>query len=90
MCARTIMPARLINHDPVHLFIMKLSARNILPGKIISIKQGPISSLIVIEIAPGIKLTSTITADAAKELKLAKGKKAYAIIKAPSIMIGVD
>jgi hypothetical protein len=39
---------------------------------------------------PVFKLTSTITADAAKELKLAKGKSAYAIIKAPSILIGVD
>ena len=53
---------------------MKLSARNVLPGKIVSIKKGPISSLVVIEVAPGVKLTSTITADAAKELKLAKGK----------------
>jgi molybdopterin-binding protein len=69
---------------------MKLSARNVLPGKIVSIKKGPISSLVVIEVAPGVKLTSTITADAAKELKLAKGKSAYAIIKAPSVMIGVD
>jgi len=69
---------------------MKLSARNVLPGKVISIKKGPISSLVVIEVAPGIKLTSSITADAAKDLKLTKGKKAYAIIKASSILIGAD
>ena len=69
---------------------MKLSARNVLPGKIVSVKKGPISSLVVIEIAPGVKLTSSITADAANELKLAKGKRAYAIIKAPSILIGID
>jgi molybdopterin-binding protein len=69
---------------------MKLSARNVLPGKIVSVRKGPINSLVVIEIAPGVRLTSTITADSAKELKLGKGKKAYAIIKAPSILIGVD
>jgi molybdopterin-binding protein len=69
---------------------MKLSARNVLPGKVVSIKKGPISSLVVIEIAPGVKLTSSITADAAKDLKLAKGKPAYAIIKASSILIGSD
>jgi molybdopterin-binding protein len=73
-----------------HPTIMKLSARNVLPGKIVSVKKDPISSLVVIEIAPGVKLTSTITADAANELKLAKGKRAYAIIKAPSILIGID
>ena len=69
---------------------MKISARNILPGKIISVKKGPISSLVVIEIAPGVKLTASITAEAVKELRLAKGKSGYAIIKAPSIMVGVD
>lgn len=69
---------------------MKISARNILAGKVVSVKKGPISSLVVIEIAPGVKLTATITADAAKELKLAKGKSASAIIKSSSILIGVD
>ncbi len=69
---------------------MKISARNVLPGKIVSVKKGPISSLVVIEVAPGVKLTASITAEAVKELKLAKGKAAYAIIKAPSIMVGTD
>lgn len=69
---------------------MKISARNVLPGKIVSVKKGPISSLVVIEVAPGINLTASVTADAVKELKLAKGKPAYAIVKAPAVMIGVD
>lgn len=69
---------------------MKISARNVLPGKIVSIKTGPISSLVTIEVAPGLNLTASITADAVKELKLRKGKAAYAIIKAPSVMLGVD
>ena len=69
---------------------MKISARNVLPGKIVSVKKGPISSLVVIEVAPGVKLTASITAEAVKELKLAKGTAAYAIIKAPSIMVGTD
>lgn len=69
---------------------MKLSARNVLPGKIVSVKKGPVSSLVVIEIAPGIQLTSTVTADAVSELKLKKGAAAYAIIKAPNIILGVD
>lgn len=69
---------------------MKISARNILPGKVASIKKGPISSLIVLEIAPGVKITSSITSESVKELKLAKGKKACAIIKSSSIMLGVE
>jgi molybdopterin-binding protein len=69
---------------------MKLSARNVLAGKIVSVKKGPISSLVVIEVAPGVKLTASVTADAAKQLKLAKGNPAYAVIKASSVMVGVD
>lgn len=69
---------------------MKLSARNILKGKIISIKNGPVSSLVELEIAPGVRLTSSITSPSAKELKLKKGKEAYAVIKSSNIIIGVD
>jgi len=69
---------------------MKLSARNILKGKIINIKRGPISSLVELEIAPKIEIVSTITADSAETLKLKKGQTAYAVIKASSVLIGVD
>lgn len=69
---------------------MKLSARNVLPGKIISVKKGPVSSLVVIEIAPGVKITSSVTANAVADLKLRKGSTAYAVIKSSSVMLGVD
>ena len=70
--------------------IMKLSARNILKGKVKSLKKGPISSLVILEIAPGIEIVSTITAGSSAALKLKKGQTAYAIIKASSVLIGVD
>ena len=69
---------------------MKLSARNIINGKVKSIKQGPVSSLVVLEIAPGVEIVSTITSESRKTLKLKKGQLAYADIKASSVMIGVD
>ncbi len=67
---------------------MKLSARNIFEGKILSVKKGPTSTLVKIEVAPGIVLSSSITTDAATELKLKKGSPAFAIIKASSVMLG--
>jgi molybdopterin-binding protein len=70
--------------------IMKLSARNILKGKIKNIKRGPISSLVVLEIAPKIEIISTITAESAANLKLKQGQTAYAVIKASSVLVGVD
>jgi molybdopterin-binding protein len=69
---------------------MKISVRNILSGKIIAVKKGPISALVTIEIAPKVEITASITADAVKELELKKGGSAYAVIKASSVLIGVE
>jgi molybdate transport system regulatory protein len=69
---------------------MKLSARNILQGKIKNIRRGPVSSPAVLVIAPGVERVSTITAERAAALKLEKGRGACAVIKASSAMIEVD
>jgi molybdopterin-binding protein len=69
---------------------MKISARNVIAGKVKSIKKGPVTSLVVLEITSGVEIVSTITTEAATVLKLKKGQVAYAIIKASSVMIGTD
>ena len=69
---------------------MKLSARNVFRGKIKRIQKGPISSVVVLEIAPGVEIAANITTDSSATLKLKKGQSAYAVIKASSVMIGVD
>jgi ABC-type molybdate transport system ATPase subunit len=43
-----------------------------------------------IEVAPGINIVSIVTVDAVEELSLSAGKRAYAVIKATSVMVGVD
>jgi molybdopterin-binding protein len=68
---------------------MKLSARNQLKGKIVDVKKGATSAHVRIDIG-GQTLTASITNDSVDELKLEKGKTAYAIIKATSVMVGVD
>jgi molybdopterin-binding protein len=69
---------------------MKLSARNVLKGTIKSVKEGPVSSLVVIEIAPGVEVVSSITSEGADSIKLAVGQTAYAVIKASSVLVGVE
>ena len=69
---------------------MKLSARNVLNGKVKNVETGPISSLVTLEIAPGVEMTASITTESARDLKLKKGRTAFAIIKASNVMIGVD
>ncbi|MBF5005636.1 TOBE domain-containing protein [Diaphorobacter caeni] len=69
---------------------MKISARNVLSGKVVSIVRGPVSTEVTLEIAPGLQITSSITTNSADALKLKEGSKAYGVIKASSVMIGVD
>ena len=69
---------------------MQISARNQLEGIVRSIKEGPINSEIQIEIAPEIMITAQITTSSVKRLQLALRKPAYALIKADSVMVGVD
>jgi molybdopterin-binding protein len=69
---------------------MKLSARNTLPGTIRKIEIGAINAQVTIEVAPGVNIVSIITVDAVKNLSLVEGKRGYAVIKASSVMLGVD
>ncbi len=69
---------------------MKLSARNQLKGTIVDVKKGQTTSHVRIDIGGGAVITASITNEAVDDLKLAKGQKATAIIKATSVMIGVD
>jgi molybdopterin-binding protein len=69
---------------------MKLSARNQLKGKVISIKEGSVNGIVTLELPGGQQISATISMASIEELGLAPGKEAYAIIKATSVMVGVD
>lgn len=69
---------------------MKISARNMLKGKVTKITPGAVNSEIEIELQGGAKITSIITKAAAERLGLAVGKEAYAIVKASNVMVAVD
>ena len=69
---------------------MKVSARNTLPGVVKQVKPGAVNAEVTLELAPGLTIVSIITLEAAKSLKLKKGKIAYAVIKASSVMVGTD
>jgi len=69
---------------------MKISARNILKGKVIAITEGAVNDEVVLELFPGVQVTSIITRASVSRLGLAVGKDAFAVIKASDVMIGVD
>jgi len=69
---------------------MKLSARNILKGKVVKIIKGAVNSEVTIELPGGTQLVSIITNGSVEGLALKEGKEAYAVIKASNIMVGID
>ena len=69
---------------------MKLSARNVLKGKVVEVTEGVTTHNVKIDIGHGIVITSSITAEAVKDLKLKKGDDAYAIIKASEVIVGKE
>ncbi|MBQ1352209.1 MAG: TOBE domain-containing protein [Oscillospiraceae bacterium] len=69
---------------------MKLSARNQIKGTIVSIQEGAVNGIVKLDIGGGNVISSTISLAAIQELGLAVGKEAYAVVKATSVMIGVE
>jgi molybdopterin-binding protein len=69
---------------------MKISARNILKGKVKSIKPGAVNTEVVVELSGGAVITSIITKESAENLSLAAGKDVYAVVKASNVMVAVD
>lgn len=69
---------------------MKVSARNALLGKVLSVVPGAVNTEVEIEVAPGVAVTAIITKSSAESLSLAEGKEVYAVIKASDVMVAVD
>jgi molybdopterin-binding protein len=68
---------------------MKLSARNVMPGKVVAITKGVTTSHVKIEVAAGFIITASITNEAVDDLGLAIGKAATAIVKSSDVIVGV-
>jgi molybdopterin-binding protein len=69
---------------------MRLSARNVLSGRVVEVTHGAVESEVVLELSPGVTIVSTITKASAEGMDLKVGSVAHAIIKASNVIIGVD
>ena len=69
---------------------MKISARNTLKGVVKRIDPGAVNTEVTLELPGGIEVVSITTKKSVATLGLAVGKPAYAVIKASSVMLGVD
>lgn len=69
---------------------MKLSARNVIKGKVVKVIKGAVNAEVTIELPGGTQMVSIITNTSVDNLGLAEGKQAYAVIKASNVMIATD
>jgi len=69
---------------------MRLSARNIMKGKVLEVTRGATTAHVKIDVGGGIVIFSSITNDAVDALGLKAGDAAYAVIKASDVMVGKD
>lgn len=69
---------------------MKISARNLLKGKVVKVVPGAVNSEVEIELAGGERIVSVITKASVEALGLVVGKDVFAVIKASNVMIATD
>ena len=69
---------------------MKISARNVIKGTVLEVKEGPVNSQVRVDIGGGNTTKSMITSDAIEELGIAVGSEVQVVIKASDVMLGID
>ena len=69
---------------------LKISARNQWKGTVREIKEGAVNAIVKLEIEADVIISATISMEAVKDLALAVGSKAVAIVKSTSVMLGEE
>jgi molybdate transport system regulatory protein len=71
-------------------FDMKTSARNQFLGHVKSIRKGAVNAEVILDIGGGDELAAIITNDSLNHLALQAGMAAYALVKAPWVIVTTD
>jgi len=66
---------------------LKTSARNALSGVVETVTEGAVNAEVVLRLAPATVVTSVITRESVRELDLAPGREALALIKSSFIIL---
>ena len=69
---------------------MKLSARNQIPGKVVSVKKGAVMAEVEVDVGLPVNMVSEISITSAKAFKLKPGKGVVVVVKSTEVMIGVS
>ncbi|MQP67872.1 transporter [Niveispirillum sp. SYP-B3756] len=69
---------------------MKLSARNVIAGRVIAVTKGMTTANVKIDIGNGCVITSAITNEAVADMDIKVGDEVSAIVKSSDVIIGKD
>jgi len=69
---------------------MKISARNVFEGQIAALTTGPIHAEVTLTLAGGDQLVAVVTQGSVRDLGLAVGGRAFAIVKAPWVIVATE
>ena len=69
---------------------MRLSARNVLKGRVVKVIRGATTAHVKIEVGGSSVVTASITVEAVDELGLREGDSAYAVIKASDVIVAKE
>ena len=71
-------------------FSMKTSARNQFLGKVLRVAKGAVNGEVELDIGDGMRIVAIITNESIEDLKLKKGREAYALIKASAPILVLE
>ncbi|MBF0212126.1 MAG: TOBE domain-containing protein [Magnetococcales bacterium] len=77
-------------HQLMRRWTMKTSARNQFLGKVQKVTKGAVNAEIILDIGGGDSLAAIITNTSVEHLELAPGVEAYALVKAPWVIVTTD
>lgn len=70
--------------------MLKVSARNQIPGKVVGIHKGEVVSLVIFETECGLRLSSVLTTAALEDLGLREGSAVIGLVKATQMMLSEE
>jgi molybdate transport system regulatory protein len=68
----------------------KISARNLLRGKVVRVDEGAVNNEVVVKLAGGTELTAIVTKESSHTLGLKAGEEADVAFKANNVIVAVD
>jgi molybdate transport system regulatory protein len=68
----------------------KISARNVLRGKVLRVNEGAVNNEVVLKLAGGAEMTAIITRESSHALGLKAGEDADVAFKANNVIVAVD